>query len=223
MVKLIIFDHDGLMVNSEEIIFTAIRDIFKKYHQNYTREYFNQHIGMSVAESLQIFYKDFPIPITFKEFYNLRNDKVSKYLEKRLQIMDGLIPLLNYIHKLHIPMAIATSGKKDYITKNLNKFGISKYFNIITTIDEVKKGKPHPDLILKTLEKAKTEAKNTIILEDAPNGIEAAHNAGVFSIAIPTKGMDYNRFTKANVLFNNLHQVLDLFKLIQLPSPTEKP
>lgn len=214
MVELVIFDHDGLMVNSEEIIFTAIRDIFKKYHQNYTREYFNQHIGMSVIESLQIFYKDFPIPITFEEFYNLRNDKVSEYFEKRLQIMDGLIPLLNYIHKLHIPMAIATSGKKDYITKNLNKFGISKYFSIITTIDEVEKGKPHPDLIQKTLEKAKAEAKNSIMLEDAPNGIEAAYNAQIFSIAVPTKGIDYNRFAKANIIAQNLHQVLNFFKLI---------
>lgn len=217
MIKLVIFDHDGLMVNSEEIVFTAIRDIFKKYHQNYTREYFNQHIGMSVTESLQIFYKDFPIPITFEEFYNLRNDKVSEYLEKRLQIMDGLIPLLNYLYKLHIPMAIATSGKKDYIIKNLKKFGVSKYFKIITTIDEVKKGKPNPDLILKTLKKAKVKPENAIILEDAPNGIQAAYNAKVFSIAVPTKGVDHNQFTKANIIVNNLHQVLNLFKSASLP------
>jgi HAD superfamily hydrolase (TIGR01509 family) len=216
VLKLIIFDHDGLMVNSEEIIFKAIRDIFKKYHQNYTWEYFIQHIGMSVTESLQIFYKDFSIPITFEEFYKLRNEKVSKYLEKHLQVMGGLIPLLNYFQKLNIPMAIATSGKKDYIIKNLKKFGILKYFKIITTIDEVKKGKPHPDLILKTLKKAKLKPENAILLEDSPNGIQAAYNAKVFSIAVPTKGVDYNRFTKANIITQNLTQVLNLFKFTNL-------
>lgn len=211
--KLVIFDHDGLMVNSEEVVFTAIRDIFKEYNQNYTWEYFSQHIGMSVVESLQIFYKDFPIPITFEDFYALRNERVTKYIEKHLQIMDGLIPLLNYIDKLRIPMAIATSGKKDYITKNLDKFGITKYFSTIVTIDEVKRGKPHPDLILKALEKAKVKAEDAIMLEDAPHGIEASYNAKVFSIAIPTKGMDYNRFIKANIIVNDLYQVINLFKL----------
>lgn len=214
MLDLVIFDHDGLMVNSEEVVFAAIRDIFKKFGQDYTWEYFVQHIGMSVDESLRIFYKDFPIPITFEEFYEMRNHQVSKYIEKRLKVMDGLIPLMNKINKLHISMAIATSGKKDYLTRNLNKFGISKYFSIVTTIEEVKKGKPHPDLILKTLEKAKVEPKNVVMLEDAPNGIEAANAAGVFSIAVPTKGMDLNLFTQADIILKDLNQAINFIDLI---------
>lgn len=211
--KLVIFDHDGLMVNSEKVVFTVIRDIFKEYNQNYTWEYFSQHIGMSVAKSLQIFYRDFPISITFEEFYDLRNKKVTEYIEEHLEIMDGLIPLLKYLDKLHIPMTIATSGKRDYIAKNLNKFSIAKYFSDIVTIDDVKRGKPHPDLILKALEKANVKAEDAIMLEDAPHGIEASYNAKVFSVAVPTKGMDYNRFTKANIIVEDLYQVINLFKL----------
>lgn len=207
MIKLVIFDYDGLMVNSEEVIFSSLKDIFKQYNHKLTWEYYTQYIGLPVAKSLPLFYKDHPIKITFDEFYKLRNSKVHEYLQSKSKIMPGLIPLLKKLRKLKIALAICTSGKREYIESSLKKFNLKNYFNSVTCIDDVKRGKPYPDLILKTLEVEKVPNNKALILEDSPNGIECSYNAGVFSIAVPTKGMDYNRFKKADLILSNLSTV----------------
>ncbi len=217
MIKLAIFDHDGLMVNSELVVYRALSDIFKQHNHDFTWEYFTEHIGMSVHESLRLFYKDFPLGISFDEFYSLRNSVVSNYLEKDLQLMPGLISLLKTIKRLGIKIAISTSGKRDYIKKNLAKFGIGDYFGTIVCIEDVIRGKPYPDLVLKCLEKTQIQAEHAIMFEDAPHGIEAANKAGVFSIAIPTKGMNLNKFKHAKLIVPDLKTINALFTSLKIP------
>ena len=101
------------MVNSEHVVYRALHDIFKKHNHDFTWEYFTEHIGMSIHESLHLFYNDFPLTISFDEFYTLRNSVVSYYLATELQVMPGLLPLLNTITDRSIAIAISTSGKQD--------------------------------------------------------------------------------------------------------------
>lgn len=214
MVKLVIFDHDGLMVNSEEVVYQAIAELFAKYNHDLKWEYFCRHIGTPVADALKHFYADYPLPIPFDDFFLKRDQIVSTYIANKLEMMPGLPVVLKSLKSRGIRMAIATSGKRDYITKNLEKFGIANYFETIVCVDDVKRGKPFPDLILETLNRTKVDKKDAIMLEDAPSGVEASYNAGVFSIAIPTKGVDYNKFKKANMILPNLetfNQLLHFF------------
>lgn len=205
MLKLVIFDHDGLMVNSEHVVFSALREIFAIYNHDYSWNYFTQHIGLSVEESLHIFYKDFPLPIPFEEFYSERNKRVEMYLAQKLELMPGLLPLLTILKRHGVSMAISTSGKKEYILKNLKKFDLTDFFSCVVSIDDVKQGKPHPDLVLKVLEILNVSPKDAMMLEDSPLGIEAANRAGVWSIAIPTSGMDLTKFSHAKRVFPDLY------------------
>lgn len=204
MAKLVIFDFDGLIVNSEFVVFEAIRDVLDQYNQCFTWEYFSRYIGMSVVESLKIFYRDCHIPIPFEIFLYKRNKNVELYLEERLELMPGILSLLNNLRKRQVPLAIATSGDRKYLLHHLERLAILNYFSFITCIDDVKQGKPHPDLVLKVLELAKIAPSDAIMLEDSPHGIEAANRAGVYSIAIPSRGVSYDRFIHADCICKDI-------------------
>jgi HAD superfamily hydrolase (TIGR01509 family) len=205
--KLVIFDYDGLMVNSEYVVYDALKTFYKKHGHDLPWSYYCKHIGMPVQDALVHFYKDFPIALSFDKFFEERNKIVAKYIKKKLALMPHLKELLDIFAKRNISMAIATSGKKNYISYGLNKFGINKYFETIVTVDEVKRGKPHPDLILETLRRTGFAPSKAIIIEDSPHGIESARRAKIRSIAIPTRGVALNKFEGASIVCESLGEV----------------
>lgn len=205
MIKHFIFDYDGLMVNSEQVVFEALESLFKKYGKKLTWEYYCRHIGRSIKDSMKSFHKDHALKLDLEAFTRARNRIVKEYIDKKIRLMPGLLSLLLLLKKRSIAMSIATSGRRNYIANGLNKFEIGSYFTLVTCIDDVQRGKPHPDLIERTLELSGYTPKETLILEDSPYGIEAAHRAGVYSIAIPTQGVPYEQFQKASMIVSDLH------------------
>ncbi|KKS98065.1 MAG: hypothetical protein UV73_C0003G0007 [Candidatus Gottesmanbacteria bacterium GW2011_GWA2_43_14] len=206
MIKLVIFDFDGLLVNSEETVFSAIEEIFLKYGHDFKWSYFLESIGLPVNTALRNYYDHFKLPVKFEEFVANRNEKVSEYLTDHLSLMPYVKEILEYLKKRKIMIAIATSGKKDYVFFFLKKFGIMKYFSLVTTIDDVEKGKPYPDLINKTLIDLGTDSNNALIIEDSLSGVLAAKAAKIKTIAVPTKGIELSLFKDADFICNNLEE-----------------
>lgn len=211
--KLIIFDYDGLMVNSEYVIYDALKIFYKKYGHDLSWEYFCRYIGTPVQDALKHFYKDYPIALSFDEFLDQRNRIVSKQIEKKLKLMPYLKELLDCLAKNNISMAIATSGKRDYISNMLEKFHINSHFKTIVCVDEVRRGKPHPDLINEVLKRTGFTPSETLIIEDSPHGIESARRAGIYSIAVPTRGVALHKFKDANIISNSLKDLKDILTL----------
>ncbi len=135
-------------------------------------------------------------------------------MQENLKLMPGINSIMNFFIKKNIPLAIATSGEKTYVEYWLKKFNIIPFFKTIVTINDVKRGKPHPDLINEVLIRMECKPDDAIILEDSPNGIEAAAQAGVFSVAIPTERVNYDKFPKANIIVNKVENLERLFSFI---------
>lgn len=211
MTRLVIFDHDGLMVNSEDVVFAALQQVFRRHQHDFTWDYYSGTIGLPVAESLHLYLRDFPIPLTYEDFTAERNRLVAEQMETALRPMPGLVPLLDLLRERAVPLAVATSGTREYITRNLERFALAEYFQAVVCIDDVARGKPHPDLVLRALELTGTPAAEAIMLEDAPHGVEAAHRAQVFCVAVPTRGIDLNLFRKAGAIVSDLLAVRHLF------------
>jgi HAD superfamily hydrolase (TIGR01509 family) len=211
--ELVIFDHDGLMVNTEDVVYAALTDIFREHDIEFTWDYYCTTIGLPVVDSLRLYLRDYRLPLTFEEFQARRNTLVGERLATSLQIMPGLPPLLEHLRSRGVRMAIATSGTRDYIERNLVRFGLAGYFEAVACIDDVARGKPHPDLVLKALELTGTAPADAVMLEDAPHGVEAAHRAGVFCVAVPTRGIALDRFAAADVVARDLPSVLRLLEV----------
>jgi HAD superfamily hydrolase (TIGR01509 family) len=207
MLKLVIFDFDGLMVNSEHVVFAALQTLFRRYGHDFAWDYYCTTLGLPVADSLAMYLRDIPIGLSFAELRRERDALVTEHMETRLELMPGLLPLLDNLRARGVPLAIATSGTRPYVTRHLERFGLAGAFAAFVCIEDVARGKPHPDLVLKTLEVTGTPAPEAIMLEDAPNGVAAAHAAGVFCVAVPTRGLDWRLFDEADVLARDLGAV----------------
>ena len=128
-------------------------------------------------------------------------------IETDLRPMPGLVPLLAALRARGDLLAVATSGVRAHISASLERFGLTDFFDAVVCIDDVARGKPHPDLILEVLRRTDTAARHAIMLEDAPRGVEAAHNADVFCIAVPTHGVPLDEFALAPAIVRDLHAV----------------
>src|SRR5689334_1462299 len=182
--RLVIFDHDGLMVNTEDVVYTAYSRIFGSRNIPFPWDYYVTSLGMPVAESLAMYLRDLGDPMTLDELAAARAEQMRTLTETDLRPMQGLVPLLDALQARGDLLAVATSGTRPHIDKSLSRFGLTGYFDAVVCIDDVARGKPHPDLILEVLRRTGAAASDAIMLEDAPIGVEAAHRAGVFCIAV---------------------------------------
>lgn len=205
--RLVIFDHDGLMVNSEDVVFAALQTIFGRYQQPFAWDYYITSVGLPVAESIAMFLRDVPIPLALEAFTTERNALVAEYFATRLELMLGLLPLLRFLKARKTPMAVATSATREHLSRNLERFGLAPYFQTAVCIEDVPRGKPHPDLILEVLARTGFAPDEAIMLEDAPLGVEAARRAGVFCVAVPTRGIALSQFAAADLIARDLFAV----------------
>ncbi len=148
-----------------------------------------------------------PLDMTLEQLATLHDERVRALIETDLRPMPGLMPLLEALRARGDLLAVATSGTRAHITNNLARFGLADSFDAVVCIDDVAHGKPHPDLVLEALRRTGTAASDAIMLEDAPRGVEAAHRAEVFCIAVPTHGVPLDEFALAPVIARDLHAV----------------
>lgn len=205
--RLVIFDHDGLMVNTEDVVYTAYSRIFGPRAIAFPWDYYVTSLGMPVADSLAMYLRDLGNPMTLDELVAARAEQMRTLTETDLRPMPGLVPLLDALQARGDLLAVATSGTRSHIEKSLSRFGLTSHFDAVVCIDDVARGKPHPDLILEVLRRTGAAASDAIMLEDAPIGVEAAHRAGVFCIAVPTHGVPLDKFALAPAIARDLHAV----------------
>lgn len=127
--------------------------------------------------------------VTEERITELAHRKESLYREMFLphrKPIEGLVGFLQTSKDLGIKMAVATASAKPNVEYILDGLDLRKFFAAVTTAEEVKNGKPHPEFFLKSAEKLEVEPMNSIVFEDALGGFEAAHRAGMKSIGIAT-------------------------------------
>lgn len=216
MIKLIIFDYDGLLVESEAITFLAEEKIIYQHGKILTKELFNKYLGYSVAETLQGYLRYYGLSLTLNEFIEQRNIAINSLLPSHLVLKPGAKILLDYLKNKDIDMVIGSSGERSYIETGLQILDIAEYFKNITSVNEVSKGKPQPDIFLEALKKNNTNSENAIVLEDAISGVRAAKAASIFCIAIPSSNIDIQAYRIANIIVDNLENVKELLDKLQI-------
>lgn len=197
MIKAVIFDFDGVIVDSERLHFMTEKNLLRKYGAHLSEQTFEQTLGRSVRDTLSLYKGIYNISSSLEELLQQHDKLFLQLVDQYLQINDGFIELLDLLQKHKYPFAIASSGTLEYITHALNKFNLIHLFiNKITTIDMVKRGKPAPDLFLDAARELEINPSFCLVIEDSVSGIKAAKSAGMQSLFLNTekviKEQDYN-------------------------------
>ncbi len=205
MLKAVIFDMDGVIVDTEPQHLRALVKAGALYGANYSYDYCIQFIGRHITDTLNIIMTDFPQITNAKEFGD-------KYNELKIQVRDdeGLIPIegtINLIRSLPshgIKVAIASSSEPHEIHHVIEALGLSDYIDEAVSGSYVKRSKPEPDIFLLAAKQLGVTPDECIIIEDSMNGTIAATKAGIPCIGFQNKNSGNQDLSRACCVYEDM-------------------
>ena len=185
MLELVVFDVDGLMIDTESVWKNAFDKAGDKYGiPNLGDTLFPSLIGKRLEDEQELLDRLLPSDIQNQLINEWRQIGLGS-LEREVPVKPGLYEMLDYLEQHHIKMAVATTTRRELTEQRLKKIGVYDCFDYVLCGDEVTKRKPDPEIYLSVLHKMNTKAENAIVLEDSSVGVEAAYRAGIDCIQVP--------------------------------------
>lgn len=178
--KAVIFDMDGVIIDSEPIHFEVDMQTMKDLGCNISVEELEKYVGTTNKYMFADIKKNYNIRKSVEEIINYRVEMAeNKVMQSELEPIEGIRELLIDLKNKSIPAAIASSSPRDFIDIVVSKFKLQEYFKYITSGEEVENGKPAPDVYIETAKKLGIFPKECTVIEDSKNGVLAAKAAGM--------------------------------------------
>lgn len=189
MLKALIFDFDGLILDTETPEVQVWQSIYREHGFELPVHEWEKTIGgygvstFDAADHLSHLSQGRLDPVTMRNRYRRESD----LLIHASAIMPGVLAMLDQARAHGLKLAIGSSSPHSWVDTHLKRLGIFHYFNPVICQDDVPPGrtKPNPDIYLKTLEQLNVRNAEAVVFEDSPNGVEAARRAGIFAVAVP--------------------------------------
>ena len=214
MIKAIIFDMDGLMINSERVTYECYVQVLKKMGLSMSEDFYKQLLGKTLPTAFEIMYneygRDFPMQQVLDDVHQMMNEIFEK---DGVPLKKGLIELLTYLKEHDYLTIVATSSTRKRVEHLLTMADVLKYYDDSICGDEVTNGKPNPEVFLKACQKLGVNPQEAIVLEDSEAGIEAAYRANIPVICIPDMKYPEDRYKEMTThILHSLDEVINYLK-----------
>jgi HAD superfamily hydrolase (TIGR01509 family) len=216
MIKALIFDFDGLIVDTEMPDYESWQQVYQRYGCELPVEAWGQIVGGTAASDFD--------PHTFlEELCGLSLDREEVWISRRKQYLDSIaeqpvLPgVLNYLDEAEqfgLKLGVASSSPENWVRGHLARLGLYQRFDTIKTADDVQRTKPDPELFLATIDALGIKLSEGVVFEDSPNGVKAAKAAGLFCVAVPNKLTAQLKLEGADLRLSSLEE-LKLGELLQ--------
>lgn len=200
LARSVIWDMDGVLLNTEPIYLAVEAKIISRYGKD-INTVLPKLLGRRAHESAAIVLSELNIPLTVEQYLAERDEGLRK-LMPYCQIFPGIEETIRHLKKNGIKNAIATSSTRNLL--QVKSQGKDEFFNLFESIicgDDVQNGKPHPEIFLTAAEAIGTDPRECVVFEDAPAGLRAAATAGMMSVAIPNPKVDIALYNEENPTF----------------------
>ena len=216
MLKSVIFDFDGVITDSEILHFRAFNQMLAQYGIEITiKDYYKTYLGFNDADCYKLLIHQGLLKIDEQQIGNLVNQK--KKIFERLaktegRIIEGVRDFLKMLEQNNVPMAICSGSLLTEVEMVLEEARLRHLFEVIVAADHVKKGKPHPEGFLLTLQRLNENREEAItgnqciVIEDSHWGLEAAKAAGMHTIAV-TNSYDAEQLSMAEKVVTRLNEL----------------
>ncbi|WP_042146593.1 HAD family phosphatase [Paucisalibacillus sp. EB02] len=194
MLKAVIMDFDGVVIDSEAIWHDLYVEWFKTNHNyNLTVEEFLLCVGSNYESLFSKLEEKMDISIDREKFLE---DTMELFIEKsdNLPAKEGVVDFIKSVKEKGLGLSLATSSVRAKPVKHLTRLGLIDYFDYLVTADDVERIKPFPDLYLKAIDNLKVDKEEAVVIEDSQNGLIAANRAGVKTIIVPNEETKYSNF-----------------------------
>lgn len=204
-IKAIIFDLDGTLVDSEPNYYESDKKLLGEYGIELTEEMGIKYIGIGCQDMMADIKANFNIDDSLESLLAKKNQYYIDIAKDNTIVFPEMLTFLQLLKENNFPMAIASGSSLEVIEMITAITNIKPYFDVALSAEEVKRGKPAPDIFLETAKRLGISPINCLVLEDSQYGVEAAKSAGMYCISIPfpTTQPLHNSFTKADLLYKN--------------------
>lgn len=210
MLKAVLFDMDGVIVDTEPLHRKAYFLMFNDMNIAVTEAMYTGYTGQSTLNICKQLVDHFTI-LEKPETLVANKRKHFKYLfenDTSLQLLDGVLDLIQNYYNNGLTLVLASSASMPNINRIFERFDLNQYFVAKLSGADLKESKPHPEIFIKAAEAAKQPRQNCMVIEDSSNGIKAANDAGIYVVGYDSKhstNQDYSHANKVVSTFKEIH------------------
>lgn len=214
MLKAVLFDMDGLMIDTEKLLSRFWCESANSFGYPMTHEHVLGIRSLASKYAVPHLKKIFGDDFDYWAVRAKRIELMNSYIESNgIEVKKGLIELLDYIKDSGLRCAVCTATDSERTEMYLRKIGVHDYFDDFVCGNMIKNGKPKPDIYLLGAEKLGLKPCECMALEDSPNGISSANSAGCIPVMVPDLSQpDADTLAKVYAVCDDLSQVIDLIK-----------
>ncbi|WP_051404968.1 HAD family hydrolase [Bacillus cihuensis] len=216
LIKAVIFDFDGLILDTETVWYDAYRETLDLYKVKLPLEQFVKCIGSDDTELFRYCREQIGENCNIEEIEE-KAKGIHKEKMKTPLAREGVKEYLEEASKLKYKIALASSSTKEWVTNYLNELGLLHYFDFIISSDDVDQVKPAPDLYLKAIEVLKVDPKEAVAFEDSLNGLQSALAAGLKCVIVPNPVTEALAFENHHLRLQSMSEksLTEVIKLIE--------
>lgn len=214
-IETIIYDLDGTLIDTNDIIIRSFRSTFEKFEPNTKMplEKIQTFIGPPLGSTFRNYTND---PFKIQEMIDTYRKHYIENEKDNFHLYPGVLTTLKKLKQLGYKLAILTSKTKDAATPSFTKTGLSNYFDLFVCVDDVKNAKPHKDAVNHVLKQLKS-SKNAIMIGDNQGDILAGKNADIYSagVAWALKGSLHLKEAKPDFILEDMNDIFNIIKKIE--------
>lgn len=207
MLKAIIFDMDGVLIDSIGPIWESFSRVLKDEGIHFSDEYIKKNLARSLRDNLQAWKTEFGTKDHDLMEFSKKAGEIQFELMKKEKVSPSLFNLLLEFKKNGIICAVATSSLRWRAEKILDLLNIKSFFRALVTADDIKNHKPAPDVFLEAANKINVKPEECVVIEDAGNGIDAAKNAKMKTIGLITKYHSADELKHADIVIKDFSEL----------------
>jgi HAD superfamily hydrolase (TIGR01509 family) len=206
----VIFDMDGVLVDSEPMHLDAMREVLRPYGVPYTDEENEQFFGFTDLEVFRILRERHGRLPDARELADRRAELLVRQTRERTVPMRGIPEVPRRLRALGYRLAVASSSAVEVIEATVEVLGLAPVFEALVSGLEVGRGKPAPDVFLETARRLALPPRDCLAVEDSRNGLLAAKAAGMACAAVPCPATRHEDFVEADFRLATLPELLQL-------------
>ena len=204
----VIFDMDGVLIDSQPLHFSADSRVIRASGGSPAYADVERLTGVALRNRCAIYKEQFRLERPVDELISTHVSILMRlFQETDLRPINGIPELLIMLRGENIKTAVASSSSMELIRLVLEKLRLSEYFSALITTEEVKDGKPAPDIFLKAAEAIDSQPEDCAVIEDSANGVLAAKRAGMFCVAYQNPTSGYQDLSPADMIIYSFNEI----------------